>query len=327
MATTLDSYASDFVGESTIPRPRSVFTPAAYANATSIADRARLAMRNLGTSLKLADAESKTRQYILDGQMQDSKAAELAREAELQAMQPALLQDLGKIDPADDDAYDKLTELEGYVTSPQIRRKASSLRAAAGIIRRDKVGLIEQMQQGGYGQQDIEQMLEGADQQFRSGDHLAFTKAATGLKTWNQRSAEDAAAMRPMKAAEEDFKRAQENLRTETLTDDSEKAKSSIRATLDAVKKKIPTFDTEAFLADPDAAMLSLPDDPPKATVDALHGVKKRAAALAQYEAAKKTHYALKARAVLNAQPASPQKPVAGQTMNGYVYDVLSQLK
>lgn len=179
----LDNYASDFVGSATLPRPGSVFTPAAFAQATSIADRARLASANLAQSLELAQQESQMRDYILKGQEQDEQARKLAMAAELRAMQPSLKKELATIDPADDDAFDKLVGMEQYVESPMDRRRVTSLRSAADIVRREKTALIEQMQQSGQPLATIEAKLKEAKDQFKGGDSTAFRKAMTGYVT------------------------------------------------------------------------------------------------------------------------------------------------
>jgi hypothetical protein len=177
----LDNYASDFVGPAALPRPRSVFTPAAYAQASSIADRARLASQNLQKSLEFADSESKMRDFILKGQEQDSTAAKLYYEAETRAMQPALKQELNDIDPLDDDALDKIASIEQSVTSPETRRSLASKRYAANAMLRDQKNLVEDMVKAGYDAETISKTLESGKQLVRGGDPMGLAKAGAGL--------------------------------------------------------------------------------------------------------------------------------------------------
>lgn len=319
---TLDNYASDFVGAATLPRPRSIFTPAAFDQATSIADRARLASSNLTRSLKLAESESKMRDFVLKGMEQDSDAAKLYQDAELRAMQPALQQTLTEIDPADDDAFDKLTDIEQFALSPDLRRRVGSLKSASGVIRREKMGLIQRMQQGGYDLDSIEQTLKDATDKFRGGDPLAIQKASTGLRTYNEAESARRTSQWPQANIDRSYQAATTELAKQGLPSDPAQAEAKIRARLEEIKKRAKWVNPEKFLQDPEMALLDTPvGESNKAVIDAL----KNAARDLQTVKSAGTAIAARNRAVV--ERSESQNPVAGQTQNAYIQSLLSSLK
>lgn len=324
----LDNYASDFVGPSALPRPRTVFTPAAFAQATSIADRARLASSNLKQSLSLADSESKMRDYILKGQEQDEQSAKLYQDAQLRAMQPALKQELGDIDPADDDAFDKLTDMEQYTLSPDLRRRVSSLKSSAGIVRREKLSLIDSLKQAGADLPTIESKLKEADATFKNGDSLAYSKASVGLRSYNETEAMKRLAQRPRYEAETAHKEAVKGLSEMGLGTDPAKAEMSLKTKLKAMAPKLKWLNPDKFMEDPDLALLEAPPEESSGmAVDTLKSLGRAVIKLKSAKDAQAQWNRIRVAEEEAKRTTAPNNAVAGMTEASYIANLLQPTK
>ena len=329
MATPIDYAASDFLGDSVIPRPRTVFTPAAFAESTSIAERARLAQRNLRTSLAFAESESKMRDYILKGQEQDMRAQQLKSQADMFAMQPALRQDLTDLDPTDDDALDRLNEIEPMLTSPQDQRRARIMRSVASNVRRQMSGLLQDMQ-GILPPEQALQMSRSAMEAYRNGDPDAFDKVRLQLPTYNQAEAERTHLRReaeePERLVENDFRTAREALVAAGGVPDATKTAADLKTTLSEIKKTLPDLDPDKFLEDPDASLAGLgaaEDSKTRAALTRLEKLAPRAIALRQYRNAEKSRNDFVARKRMFSQ----DKQVAPGGTPAYITELLSKIK
>lgn len=244
--------ASQVFGQNLVPESQTVFSPTAFRNAQTIADRALRTRQALKSMTGLMEAESKIRDAVLGAQEREVRSSRLLQEQELNAAQPALRAEIDAIDPLDDDAEERLALMEGMVTSLQDRRKLGALRIAAGTMRREKTELFDRLQTlGDRGQAEARyaRALEAA----RNGDPMAFRREALDLPPLNEvtsRAAEERRKTESARKLEEESQRTLSQLGV---------AKPDEAALRDAIRSSIAPFkdrgiDPEKFLANPRAA-------------------------------------------------------------------------
>lgn len=185
--TPIGSAAFSALGSEALPSFRTVFTPAAFASSQNVIDRALRGRQALATAQRLSEAESQFRRTAMDEQVASSAARKLAQEEELFAMQPMVRQELAGIDITDDNAFERLTELESSVTSPADQRRLRSMRAGASAIAREKSTLLDRLQVL-QDPQEAEAIYGTAVQAAKEGDPMAFRRAALSVPTYNQAS-------------------------------------------------------------------------------------------------------------------------------------------
>lgn len=243
MPNPLDAYASDYVGESQLPRPRSIFTPMAFDESTSIADRARLARRNLQSNLQFAAAESQMRDFVVKGQQQELQSAQIQRQLDLEAAQPALQQEVDAIDPTDDGAFEKLSELDASILDRNLRRRVTNARMQAQEFQRKRTRLWAGMRGMSLPEGDMQNVIDRVSAQYREGDLDAFDSALAGMPTHNQLESVAGTARREAAAEAKDYAK-----ELDALGDLGFDASSTEDSVLDKLPKDLQQ--NKAFMAD-----------------------------------------------------------------------------
>ena len=244
--------ASQAFGQDFTPESQTIFSPSAFRNAQTISDRALRTRQALKTMTGMMETESRIRDEILRGQERQTAASRLMREQELIDAQPAMRSEIESIDPLDDNAEEKLAQMEGFVTSVQDRRKLGALRITAANMRKEKAELFDRLQVlGDRGQADARfaRALDAA----RNGDYLAFRREAVDLPSLNEVTSRIAESNRRAESARK-------------LEEDSRKTLASLGISSpnenllrDAIRKEIDPFkasgiNPDKFLENPHAA-------------------------------------------------------------------------
>lgn len=244
--------ASQAFGQDFVPESQTIFSPSAFRNAQTISDRALRTRQALKTMTGMMETESRIRDEILRSQERQTAASRLMQEQELIDAQPALRAEIDSIDPLDDNAEEKLAQMEGFVTSVQDRRKLGALRITAANMRKEKAELFDRLQVlGDRGQ--AEARFARALDAARNGDYLAFRREAVDLPSLNEVTSRIAESNRRAESARK-------------LEEDSRKTLASFgipspneNLLRDAIRKEIEPFKSsgvnpDKFLTDPRAA-------------------------------------------------------------------------